>query len=44
MTELKFNLTNQQIKKLANAYKNKSEVKLKLNKNMIIPKKNLSDV
>jgi len=37
MTELTFNLTNQQIKKLANAYKNKSEVKLKLNKNMIIP-------
>ena len=36
MTELKFNLTNQQIKKLANAYKNKSEVKLKLNNNMIM--------
>ena len=36
MTELKFNLTNQQIKKLANAYKNKSEVRLKLNSNMIM--------
>ena len=36
MSEIKFNLTSQQLKKLANAYKNKSEVRLKLNSNMIM--------
>ena len=35
--EVQFKLTEDQMEKLANAHKNKSEVRLKLNKNMAIP-------
>ena len=35
--EVQFKLTEAQMNKLANAHKNKSEVRLKLNKNLVIP-------
>ena len=35
--EVQFKLTEAQMNKLANAHKNKSEVRLKLNKNLVMP-------